>query len=269
MVKKKTQEEKELEKQVREMYTPLSVAKKEIWKRWNDKKLRKKVEDFLGGDIPEPLKKKPKAVLMRHVTSPNNEFFRYKDFAKISGLDPLCLEYLGDKFIPENSGKYHLGKLYFCNGIGKKWGEKLSVEKIIDFDKSEGKKILDVKTNWGENLVGFHHNILNKSVKGFKNNNFDVTHIYQNNGKVPSHYYNFCFSLFVRNGILFENYLVSNEEKKFTEEVILPIFKKVTKIFGVKPLIVPIVPIECEADMYWWYYPSFVEEIVKKIKYLQ
>lgn len=36
---------------IKEIYTPLSVAKKEIWRRWNDKELRKKVEDFLGGDV--------------------------------------------------------------------------------------------------------------------------------------------------------------------------------------------------------------------------
>ena len=38
---------------IKDIYTPLSVAKKEIWRRWNDKELRKKVEKFLGGDIPE------------------------------------------------------------------------------------------------------------------------------------------------------------------------------------------------------------------------
>jgi len=43
---------KEEEVDIKEIYTPLSVAKKEIWKRWNDKALRKKVEDFLGGDLP-------------------------------------------------------------------------------------------------------------------------------------------------------------------------------------------------------------------------
>ena len=34
---------------IKEIYTPLSVAKEEIWRRWNDPVLRKKVEDFLGG----------------------------------------------------------------------------------------------------------------------------------------------------------------------------------------------------------------------------
>lgn len=38
------------------IYTPLSVAKEEIWKRWNDQELKKKVEDFLGiRDVVEPI----------------------------------------------------------------------------------------------------------------------------------------------------------------------------------------------------------------------
>ncbi|MDR3559494.1 MAG: hypothetical protein P4L58_03780 [Candidatus Pacebacteria bacterium] len=34
----------DLRKELLEIYTPLSVAKEEIWRRWNDKELRKKVE---------------------------------------------------------------------------------------------------------------------------------------------------------------------------------------------------------------------------------
>lgn len=43
-------------------YTPLSKAKDEIWKRWNDEELKKKVEKFLGGDLPKYFKGNPKAV---------------------------------------------------------------------------------------------------------------------------------------------------------------------------------------------------------------
>ena len=59
---------------VDDIYTPLSVAKKEIWRKWNDKKLRKKVEYFLEGNISEFLKDEPTAYLARHIVSPNFEF---------------------------------------------------------------------------------------------------------------------------------------------------------------------------------------------------
>ncbi len=53
MARKVIASQKQKEKfDIKEIYTPLSVAKKEIWRRWNDKELRKKVEDFLGGDMP-------------------------------------------------------------------------------------------------------------------------------------------------------------------------------------------------------------------------
>jgi hypothetical protein len=38
--------------QVESMYTTLSEAKEEIWRRWNDKELRKKVEEYKMGNIP-------------------------------------------------------------------------------------------------------------------------------------------------------------------------------------------------------------------------
>ena len=60
---------------IKHIYTPLEEAKEEIWRRWNDKALRKKVEEFLGGDIPDLFKKKPCAVLARSVVSPNFELF--------------------------------------------------------------------------------------------------------------------------------------------------------------------------------------------------
>ncbi len=63
-----------LRKEVEKIYTPLSVAKEEIWRRWNDKELRKKVEDFLGGDIPEVFKKEPRATIFRYIATPNLEF---------------------------------------------------------------------------------------------------------------------------------------------------------------------------------------------------
>ena len=115
-------DQKELREELNKIYTPLSVAKKEIQRRWKDKKLRKKVEDFLGRDVPDELKKDPKAVLVRHIASPNNEFIRFLNLSELIGLKPKCMEYQHDKFRAENQDKYYLGKLFFFNGIGKKWG---------------------------------------------------------------------------------------------------------------------------------------------------
>ncbi len=65
--------EEQLQAEVNKIYTPLSVAKEEIWRRWNDKALRKKVEDFLGVNLPEPFKNEPRAVMLRYIATPNFE----------------------------------------------------------------------------------------------------------------------------------------------------------------------------------------------------
>ena len=42
------------------IYTSLEEAKEEVWRRWNDKELRAKVEESLGGDVPEVFRDEPK-----------------------------------------------------------------------------------------------------------------------------------------------------------------------------------------------------------------
>ena len=78
---------------IKHIYTPLSVAKEEVWRRWNDKDLRQKVEEFLNGDIPEFLQNEPKSYLARHVASPNFEFTRFLELAGEIDLNPVCPEY--------------------------------------------------------------------------------------------------------------------------------------------------------------------------------
>src|SRR6266702_2611049 len=92
---------------VEDIYTPLSVAKEEIWRRWNDKELRKKVEDFLGDDIPEFFLDFPHATIVRHIISPNYELFYCVDLFKQLGLDFRCCEFPEDKFIAKNRDKYN------------------------------------------------------------------------------------------------------------------------------------------------------------------
>jgi hypothetical protein len=241
---------------LKDIYTPLSEARKEIWRRWNDKALRQKVKDFLGGDVPEIFGGSPKAVLARHVASPTYEFRNFLDLASLSGLDFVCLEYLGDKFRSMNPSKYYLGKLFFSDGMGKNGGERVNAVKVVDFDGSEGRKISDLKTLGGENFVDFHHGILHaEGIDVDEKRLFDLSGWYGRNGGSAKKYYSRYFSLFICYGILFENYMLSKGEGEFTREVVLPSFDAVSDFFGVKPLIVPLVPIEEEDDPHAWYYP--------------
>lgn len=125
---------------VEDIYTPLSVAREEILRRWNDKELRKKVEDFLGGDLPEFSKGGPRAILSRDVMSPTKEFCYFLELAQQINLEPAFVEYLDGKFVAKNCNKYYLGKMCFHDGMGKNGGDKIDNIKVINFNDQEGKK---------------------------------------------------------------------------------------------------------------------------------
>lgn len=258
MDKKKTEEGKEREIDITSIYTPLSVAKEEIWRRWNDKELKKKVDDFLNGNIPAPFENKPRAVLARHVATPNIEHVAF--LRKTSMLDcaPLLLEYLDDTYSPDNSSKYYLGKIFFLKGKGKNGGCNNECKRIINFNENSGKKIVDVNIgNTNEKLISFHHSFIDSNFPNAER--FDISDWYSKNGNFADKYYKYLLALFIRNGVLFENFLVNKEEEKFTREVVIPNFIEIEKIFGVKPLIVRLLPQEDESEDYWYWYPSLIK----------
>jgi hypothetical protein len=244
-------------------YTPLSEAKKEIWRRWNDKALRKKVEEFLGGDVPEFLGKDPRAVIVRYVISPDIELNHFFDLAKEAKLNPACVEFADDKFVAGNSDKYHLCKLFFHNGNGKNGGHKISTQRIVDFNKLEGKKFNKMKTLWGEEFIRFHHNLVNNTVPAAKNKMFDFSKWFERNTKSSKYYYIKYLALFLCHGILFENFLTNEEEIEFTEKKVLPCFNNIEQAFGLKPLIVPLTPISDENNLYWWCYPEHTKKFMR------
>jgi len=259
-------------KEIDNIYTPLSVAKEEIWRRWNDESLRKKVEDFLGGDIPECLMEKPKAIMVRYIMTPNYELKYFLDLAKITGLDYSLLEYSNDKFVARNPEKYHICKLFFHNGYGKKGGSNLETKNIVDFNKNEGKLLDDIETIWGEKLLDFHHTVIEKAIHGSRERIFNFSNWFQKHRTLnKQEYYLHYLALFFCYGILFENFLLDKGETEFTQEKVLPSFKKLEKIFGIKPLIVPLESLKVEEDNYWRYYSKrvkkvFIEEIRNKNK---
>ncbi|EKE15763.1 MAG: hypothetical protein ACD_11C00106G0003 [uncultured bacterium] len=242
---------------VNDIYTPLSVAKEEIWRRWNDKELRKKVEDFLGGEFPKIFKEKPKAALFRFIATPNFEFRHFFDFAKISSLDPIYIEFLEDKFCTRNQDKVCLGKITISDGKNKK---KI---KIIDLQNNDNKNFSNIKTFNGGSLVGFHHDIFAKFYEDVEK--FDISS-FKTNGENARDVYVKFFSLFLCNGILFENYIKkdNNYEKKFIEDVVSPAFHYVLEKFKIKPLIVPLLPIEDEDQEDWMWYPSQVDDYINE-----
>jgi hypothetical protein len=255
-------EEKDFD--VREIYTPLSVAKEEIWRRWNDKKLRKKVEDFLGGDIPEFLRKEPKAVIGRNIASPNLDFINFTELSNNIGMNCVCIEYLDDKFVAKNKDKYHLCKTFIFNGLGKKGGYKLEMLDIVNFKKIEGKIFREIKTRSGYSLVDFHHELLEHFFEGFSEKCYDLSDWFKKNGGRSEGFYIYYLGLFLVNGILFENYFLRKGGDEFFKKVLKPSLKKIKDIFGISPLIVPIESLDDSMDLRWYCYPSGAKKIFKK-----
>ena len=263
-MEKISREEEELRKQVDEIYTSLSVAKEEIWRRWNDKELEKRVSAFIG-EVPEVLQTEPKAVITRQLISPDYEFLTFLDLAKMTGLKSLCWEFLDDIFITTNKDKADLARMAFFQKINKNFQANISYKKVIDLTgKEEKKKFRDIKTLWGESFVDFHHGLL-KSITNRNFELFDASSWYSDNGNSSKKYYPHFLALFIRHGIMFENFLVGDgSESIFTRDVVFPAFKKVTNKFGLKPLIVRIIPEECTNDFFWWCYPEYVKDLLNK-----
>jgi len=240
-------------------YTPLAEAKKEIQRRQRDKKLKKKIEDFLEGDIPDIFKKKPKAVFARHIATPNLEHLYFLRKASVAGLSPLFLEYLKDKFKPENTPKYFLGKMFFVSGKGKNGGYKNKCIKILNFDECSGKPLNRISlAHSKKKVIDFHHNFLNINLPYI--DKYDISDWYYQNGEKPKKYYKYLMALFIQNGILFENYLLNDEEMNFTKQIVIPAFLEIEKHFKFKPLIVRLLPSKSESELYWYWYPSSFEK---------
>ena len=235
------------------VYTPLSEALKLLDERRKDKVLVAKVEKLLKGDIPEILKKRKCAIFFRQIATPNHESRRFISVAKENNLHPVFFEYYNDKFTSNNEFKHSLGQLHIQKKNSKNGNYNVEKITIMDFNLHNGKKFKNAKTLWGEPLADFHRKLFN--VHDYKVSDFysfDASDWFKDNGgKAKNYYVNFLL-LFTCFGVLFENFLISKDsEGEFTKNTVLPAIEKTLNLTGVKPLIIPIEPIDMETDKYW------------------
>lgn len=247
-----------------DIYTPIDEAKKEIWRRWHDDALKKEIDRYLG-DIPKVLSAEPRAVLARHVMGFDNEMIRFLELAQKVGLKPLGWEYLKDIFVTRNHDKEALAHIS-CSPIEKEPG--VMVERsctILDIEKADGKRFYKLKTFWGEKLSDFHHRLLAQNGIDLELDDASDWYMARSNGLGAKGYYQYAFALFLRNGVLFESFSSNEQENPFTEQVVFPAMEKVRSIFGLQPLVVPIIPSDELEDEYWWWYPDCIWREVSSI----
>ena len=250
--------------QKKNFYTTIENAKVEIRKRWQDDMLKERVREYLGGEIPEPLHTEPRAVLSRNIISPDHELLHFLDMSHELNIKPLGLEGVDDKFVTNNEDKMVLVKLRFFEGFDKN-GNAISRSKlIVNLDDAKGKKISEIKTLWGENLVDFHHGLLKKYVSEPVDIYDDFRWFTEKQMKTSiGEYYKKFLAIFVCYGVLFENFTDVGDEARFTQEIFFPAFNDVTEIFGLSPLIIPAQPVDEVMDVYWWCYPKAVMKEIK------
>jgi len=242
-----------------DIYTPLEQAKEEVWKRWSDQALRKEIAAYLG-DIPEPFVNEPRSVLDRTIMTPDNEFMHFLKLSSAVQLSPLVFEYLDDKFCSKNPDKLALAKMLFHHGRNKNNEAIINHRTVADCSLYDGKRISDMKTLWGEPFVSFHHRLFPMHEPTVEK--FDASAWFHSHGKSAKNYYPKLLSIFICNGVLFEDFITDGSEASFTEEIMIPSFEKVQRYFGFKPFIVPLVP--DFGDKYWWCYPDVVEKEIEK-----
>lgn len=247
------------------IYTPLSKAIKILEERQKDKNLIEKIKGLLKNDIPQPLNKIEKCgVQFRQIATPNVDCEHFIAITKDFGLKPVFFEYFDDKFTSNNEFKHSLGQLRIHDGINRYGNYNSEKITILDFNKYNGKKFKEIITLKSESLIDFHRGLFD--VLGFNKDNFrfyDASDWFHRNGDKADVYYANFFLLFITHGILFENFLMNGTEGEFSRNIVLPALKKVEDMTGLKPMIVPIPPMEIEEEEHWI---SYCPKIKKHIK---
>lgn len=253
------------------LYTPWEKALSLLREREQDTELQKYVNNTLPHGLPEVMGGKKSMVLFRHIATPNYEVNRFIIAADSLGeeLQPLILEYTQDKFNNRSDGKYYLGKIPFYKGRNRRGESLLEYQVIVDFNESSNKPLNSVTTHWGQSLVDFHHELFEETFTFFKDIKYDLSEWLKLSGGTAKDYYKSFLKLFLKDGVLFENFYIDESQKEFAfnRDIVIPAFKEIYEESGHKPLIVPLEPTHMEGDLFWFAHPlERKEHINRKIK---
>ncbi|MEI8337868.1 MAG: hypothetical protein WCF92_01825 [bacterium] len=245
------------------VYMSFDDATKEIERRQNDKLIEKYLEKTLPHGIPIEMRGKKSVVLFRHIATLNYEILRFISLTSVTDkFQQLIIEYSADKFTNRNEGKFFLGKMSFVKGTNKKNEAMFESQNIINFNTSNFKPISSIKTLWGQSLVDFHHELFFKFFPELKGHVFDLSEWIHENGDEAKKYYKYFLSLFLKHGMLFENFLLENNELAFTKDIILPAIMEIEKETGMRPIIVALEPTDIEDSKFWLSHPYNQKKIV-------
>lgn len=217
---------------------PLDEARNELHRRWNDAGLRSVVESALGERFMDVFRDYPRAINARQMISPDNSFMLFSYCAAYLGAAPIGIEYLGDHFNWLNEEKRGLSRPRVSVGP-----DRFQL-RLFNIQQWENQPLGEIVLATGETLAGFHHGLFDHL--GMRIEIIDQTTWYHAIGK-PADYYYPLFVHAVAHGVLFETFVTDDEpdnrrqrktEHRFTEEVVRPNFERVTRDFGLRPMVV-------------------------------
>jgi hypothetical protein len=168
------------------------------------------------------------AILARQLATARFEDLLFREMAKAIGYTPTWWPFECDIFTDRSPLKRSYLHPHMCvkrDRVGLRTRRK----RLADFTRWEGKRLDEIETKEGANLVEWHKRRHREIVGPFP---------VQNIPKLP---YQLFLSLFVIHGVLFEDYHggeSGNSLGNFTTHVFEPAFKEVIQHIGLPPLIV-------------------------------
>ena len=239
------------------IYLSLDEAREELHRRWGNPELKNQIEAELGDGLLLGFNDKPRAVLTRQISSPDNGFAFFYQGAKYINASPYCWEFHGDMFVSFNDEKKGFGRLRLTHEDGTR-----IFADIMNFQAHEKKKLSEIVLKTGESLVDFHHGLL--KVAGYDDvEGSDNTQWFHSIGSAKEYYYYWLLH-FVAHGVLFETFLNEGDphEDAFTNTIVLPAIEIIKEKTGLAPMVVKLYPEHQDEleDFYWWSYPAHINK---------
>lgn len=240
--------------QLDHLYTPLEEAVALLHER------RKALSGDSGSALERHLSSKSYAVIFRQIASPNFELERFASLASSVGLVPLVLEFPADRFITFNPSKCALVRMRFSDGPDS--ATAVSKVVIADMSSSDSLPFRQIRTAWNQPLVSFHHELLFSRAALRSIELFDASEWFLVNGPKANDYYPRLLSLFVHHAILFDDFLMTPSEQRFTTEVVASAFESAHQRHKLRPLVCRIDPTDGADQNSWFHYPNQLKELV-------
>ena len=250
------------------IFTEQSLALESLLRRREDSVLVRSVNQYLSGDIPQPfISSRPIFYLARHLATPCFETLHAIELARGHNAILVIGQDSKSKFVSHNELKHALGRLSFVVGRDRNGNDIVTKKRVIDFSSAGGKALSSVQTLFGASLTAVHQALmspfLTDDVKVFEECEW-IDRWARND---IHHQYRRMLSFACVNAIMLEWF--TETEHDFARQVILPAFNAIQNVFGVRPLVVRLVP-TCRAhESHWLAYPGAVKDMLRSINNIE